>query len=50
MILKPLRQAVTGNTQTDVVCECRRCGTTVCPETRVCPACEATDIVHYDVS
>ena len=32
-----------------VVCECRRCGTTVDPEVDRCPACDAAKIARYEL-
>lgn len=33
----------------DVVVECRRCGTTVDPETDACPDCGATEFCRYEI-
>lgn len=33
----------------EVVCECRRCGTTVGPEADRCPACDAAEIARYEL-
>ncbi|WP_436929640.1 hypothetical protein [Halosimplex halobium] len=32
-----------------VVAECRRCGTTVDPDTSVCGTCDSEGIVRYDI-
>jgi uncharacterized OB-fold protein len=32
-----------------VIVECRRCGTTVEPETTTCPTCSASDIARYEL-
>jgi len=32
-----------------VVCECRRCGTSVEPTIVVCPECGARDVVRYEI-
>ena len=33
----------------EVVCECRRCGTTVDPRVDRCPACDAAEIARYEL-
>jgi uncharacterized OB-fold protein len=43
-MIASLKRAVSGD---ELVCECRRCGTTVSPGTDRCPECESTDIVRY---
>ncbi len=42
--------ARTTQTETAVVYECRRCGTTVDSDTETCPACESDAIVEYRIS
>jgi len=32
-----------------VVCECRRCGTSVEPTVVICPECGAREVVRYEI-
>jgi hypothetical protein len=36
--------------ETDVVIECRQCGTNLTPDTDECPECESDEIGHYRIS
>ncbi|SEN99784.1 hypothetical protein SAMN05216388_10073 [Halorientalis persicus] len=43
-------RALLGTASTQVVYECRHCGTTVDPDGEACPTCGRSDIVRYEVS
>jgi uncharacterized OB-fold protein len=34
---------------TDVVVECRQCGTSVSPQTEECPDCGGTEFIRYEI-
>jgi len=36
--------------ESDVVVECRQCGTNLTPDTDECPECESDEIGHYRIS
>jgi uncharacterized OB-fold protein len=40
----------TVTTRADIVCECRRCGTTVAPDADDCPECGGDDITRYRIA
>jgi len=47
-----VRTAIAGllpGDKTEVVIECRNCGTTVDPETEECPDCGGTEFVRYEI-
>jgi uncharacterized OB-fold protein len=35
--------------EASLVCECRRCGTSVDPTVVVCPECGERDVVRYEI-
>lgn len=47
-VIHHVKRAFSRQVQT-VVCECRRCGTTVDAEAETCPECESTDIVAHEI-
>jgi uncharacterized OB-fold protein len=47
-LLDRLRTAASRD-RAAVVCECRRCGTTVAPDTDSCPECETGEITEYRI-
>jgi rubrerythrin len=42
-------RTITRRVRADVVCECRRCGTTVTADTDDCPECETGEITRYRI-
>ena len=41
---------VLGQSDRELVTECRQCGSNVDPGAESCPVCESTEIVQYDIS
>ena len=46
-IIDHVRRFVSGDGNERVVCECRRCGTTVARGTEHCPRCGRAEIAQY---
>jgi uncharacterized OB-fold protein len=49
MKLLDLLRTAARRSRGNVVCECRRCGTTVTPGTDTCPECEVGEITTYRI-
>jgi len=41
---------VLGQSNRELVVECRQCGSTVDPGAESCPLCESAEIARYDIS
>ena len=41
---------VLGQSDRELVVECRQCGSNVDPSVESCPACSSTEIAQYDIS
>jgi uncharacterized OB-fold protein len=41
---------VLGQSNRELVVECRQCGSTVDPGAESCPVCESAEIARYDIS
>ncbi|ELY95142.1 hypothetical protein C483_02221 [Natrialba hulunbeirensis JCM 10989] len=50
MLFDDLNRLLARTSQTEVVYECRRCGTTVDSDAETCPACESDAIVQHRIS
>jgi uncharacterized OB-fold protein len=48
-MLEMLRSVLLGGKRSEVVTECRNCGTPVEPNARDCPTCGAADLVRYEI-
>jgi uncharacterized OB-fold protein len=48
-MIERLRSYVLGGRQTEVVHECRDCGTGAPPDETTCPACGSTDFARYEI-
>lgn len=44
-----LRSIVLGGRTTEVIHECRNCGTAVDPGEQTCPNCDSSDIARYEI-
>jgi len=49
LVLRGLRQFLRRETRSQVIYECRRCGTTIDRGTECCPVCDAAEIARYDI-
>lgn len=49
LVRSGLRQVLRRETQSQVIYECRRCGTTVDRSAESCPVCGAAEIAQYDI-
>ncbi|EMA31121.1 hypothetical protein C445_15196 [Halobiforma lacisalsi AJ5] len=50
MLFENVNRLLARTTQTAVVYECRRCGTSVDEDTERCPECDAEAIVRHRIS
>jgi hypothetical protein len=50
MILIETVKRVLGQSDRELVVECRQCGSNVDPEAESCPVCNSTEIARYDIS
>ncbi len=49
MMMELLRSFVSGGGTSEVIRECRDCGTVVDEEATSCSHCDSTDIVRYEI-
>ena len=50
MIMIETVKRVLGQSDRELVVECRQCGSNVDPSAESCPVCDSTEIARYDIS
>ena len=50
MIMIETVKRVLGQSDRELVGECRQCGSNVDPDAKSCPVCDSTEIARYDIS
>ena len=50
MIMLETVKRVLGQSDSELVVECRQCGSKVDPDAESCPVCHSTEIARYDIS
>ena len=50
MIMIETVKRMLGQSEQEVIVECRQCGSNVAPAAESCPVCDSTEIAEYDIS